>query len=141
MDRYLILATVALALILPYVAGTMLHHFLTRNWEKAIGWLLIFSFCLTEGLGLLVMAAVELWESPLDIPFLNIAPWVLLAQAVLWGLFWFMYKRRREPSGWRTVAVSACLLSLAVGLLIPVTYNNVREQRIAKDQELLDEVG
>lgn len=140
MDDYLKLATVALALVLPYVTGTMLHHFLSRNWEKAIGWLLLFLFCLTTGLATLAIMAVE--PGTFDpIPFLNIAPWVMLGQALLWGLFRFMNRHRRGSGGWHTVAVSACLISLAVGFLVPVTYNAIHQQRIAQDREIMDEAG
>lgn len=141
MDDYPVLTTVAMALVLPYVAGTMLHHFLTRNWEKAIGWLLLFLFCLTTGLATLAIAAVEPGEFDPTIPFLNIAPWVMLVQAIFWGLFRFMNWRRRGSSGWRTVAVSACFVSLAASLLIPVIYNAIHQQRITQDRELMDEAG
>jgi hypothetical protein len=141
MVDYLILITVALALILPYVTGTMLHHFLVRHWEKAIGWILLFTFCLTTGMATLVISAVEPGEFDPTIPFLNIAPWVMLAQAMLWGLFRFMNQRRRGSGRWRTVALTACLVSLTVGLLVPVTYNAVHQQRIAQDLDLLNEVG
>lgn len=132
---------VALVFVLPYATGTMIHHFLTRHWEKAIGWLLIFSFCSTMGLAMLTIMAVRSGEVDPNIQILNLIRWVMLAQALLWALFRFMYQRRREPGGWRTVAASACLISLAVAFLVPVTYNAIRQQRIVQGQELMDEVG
>ncbi len=137
MDVYPVLTTVALALVLPYVTGTMVHHFLARNWEKAIGWLLLFLFCLTTGLATLAIAAVESGEPDPNVPFVDITPWVMLGQAVLWGILGI--RRSRTAGGWRTVAIIACLISLAVGLLLPATYNAIHRQRIAQDRQILDE--
>ena len=141
MEENLLLITLGLGLILPYVAGSMIHNFQSRKWEQAIGWLLVLSFCLTAGPTALLIGAVEAGESDLNLQIVNITPWVMVAQGVLWGLLLFGYLRGRKSGGWKTVAVTACLISLAVGFLIPVSFNAARGQRIAQDEEILAEVS
>ncbi len=148
---YLGSAFAILMWMLPYAIGMLVHYFSSHRWGKAVGWLLMVLFIPSLILAFVFKLALESVLYTPNMILLSISCWVMIGQAILWRMIWFGYVRRRQTSGWRTVALPAFYASLVLAFLAFGSfvgergtryYEAVRAQKqIEEDREHLSAAG
>ena len=136
--------------LIPYSTGMVIGNFALRRSGRAIGWLIFYIIGgsitgFLSGFFAYGDSEIMLWRIMSVI--------VMVGQTLFWGFLWFRYKKSGKYAGWRTVAATALIVSLAYTLpLMLYSYEvfaqhaeakawseRMDQNRAKKAQEFLEE--